>query len=307
MYISFVVPVLNEQGNVARLHAEIVEAAKALKKPFEVIFVNDGSTDATLAELKKLSPITIVDLRGNYGQTAALSAGIHQAKGEYLATLDGDGQNDPADVPAMLAMLIEKRKDVICGWRKNRQDSFSKRFISQGAKFLRGLFVQDGIHDSGCTLRVYRRECFDDLVLRGEMHRFIPALLRWRGFNLAEMSVHHRPRGTGQTKYTWKRTVKGFLDMFNLWFFHKFASRPFHLLGTVGAGTFGLGVVSLLALAVARVLGRISLSDSIWPLVAVFLVLFGFQMVVSGLIMDLIINSSEKKKYYAVKNIFTNG
>lgn len=306
MYISFVVPVMNEAGNVAKLHAEILATAKTFKKPFEIIFVNDGSTDDTLAELKQLSPITIVDLRGNYGQTAALAAGIHTATGTYLVTLDGDGQNDPADVPAMLTMLLDNKKDVVCGWRKDRQDSFSKRFISRGAEWLRRLFVQDGIRDSGCTLRVYRRACFDGLVLRGEMHRFIPALLRWRGFNLAEMPVHHRPRGTGQTKYTWKRMVKGFLDMFNLWFFHKFASRPFHLLGTVGGVTFAIGTIALVVLAIGRLLGTLSLSGSIWPLMAVFLILFGFQMVVSGLIMDLIINSSGKTKYYAVKDTFTN-
>lgn len=292
---------------MGKLHAEILKVAKSLKKPFEIIFVNDGSTDGTLTQLKKLSPITIVDLRGNYGQTAALDAGIRTATGEYLVTLDGDGQNDPADVPAMLKMLIDDKKDVVCGWRKNRQDSLSKRFISLGAKMLREFFVQDGIRDSGCTLRVYKRICFDDLVLRGEMHRFIPALLRWRGFNLAEMPVSHRPRGTGQTKYTWRRMVKGFLDMFNLWFFHKFSSRPFHLLGTVGGVTFGIGIVGLAILSIGRLLGRLSLSESIWPLMAVFLILFGFQMVVSGLIMDLIINSSEKRRYYAIREIITNG
>jgi hypothetical protein len=206
----------------------------------------------------------------------------------------------------MLRVLIDNKKDVVCGWRQDRRDSFSKKFISQGAKWLRGIFIQDGIHDSGCTLRVYKRECFEGVVLRGEMHRFIPALLRWRGFNLAEIPVNHRPRGTGNTKYTWKRMVKGFLDMFNLWFFHKFASRPFHLLGTVGAVTFGIGLASLAVLIIGRALGYLSLSGSIWPLMAVFLILFGFQMVVSGLIMDLIINSSEKRRYYAIKDVITN-
>lgn len=305
IYISFVVPVFNEAGNVAPLHQEIVAVGKKIGKPYEIIFVNDGSTDGTLQELKNLSPVTIVDLRGNYGQTAAMDAGIRQASGEFLVTLDGDGQNDPADVPAMLDVLITKQKDVVCGWRHSRKDSYSKRFISKGAKWLRGFFIQDGIHDSGCTLRVYRRECFDNLVLRGEMHRFIPALLRWRGFNLAEVQVNHRARGAGQTKYTWKRMIKGFLDMFNLWFFHKFQSRPLHLLGTIGGILFALGVVMLFFLAIGRLFFSFRLSDSIWPLIAIFSILFGFQMIVSGLIMDLIISSSVHQKYYAIKNIFT--
>lgn len=302
-YLSFVIPVFNEEGNVAKLHEEIVGVGKQLKKPFEVIFVNDGSSDNTLEVLKSLKPITIVDLRGNYGQTAALDAGIRQAQGEFLATLDGDGQNDPSDIPTMLEMLITKRKDVVCGWREKRNDSFSKRFISKGAKFLRSLFINDGIQDSGCTLRVYRRECFDNLVLRGEMHRFIPALLRWNGFNLDEMPVKHRARGTGQTKYTWKRVIKGFLDMFNLWFFHKFQSRPLHLLGTVGGGLFLLGSLLLFSLGIGRIFGLFSLSNSIWPLMAIFLILFGFQMVVSGLIMDLIIQSSQNERYYQLKQV----
>lgn len=303
MYISFVVPVYNEAGNVAKLHAEILKVAKSLKKPFEIIFVNDGSEDKTLAELKALSPITIVDLRGNYGQTAALDAGIRTATGEYLVTLDGDGQNDPADVPAMLEMLIKEKKDVVCGWRVNRQDGLEKRFISIGAKWLRGFFIKDGIRDSGCTLRVYRRECFDHVILRGEMHRFIPALLRWRGFNLTEMPVNHRVRNSGHTKYSWKRIIKGFLDMFNLWFFNKFASRPLHMLGVVGGLSFITGFVLLVWLGARRLLFHHALAGSIWPLISIFLILFGFQIVVSGLIMDLIITSSGKQKYYAIRNV----
>ncbi len=302
MHISFVIPVVNERENVAQLHAEIVAAAKKIGKTYEIIFVDDGSTDGTQKEIQKLKPVRLLEMRRNFGQTAALDAGIKAAQGEFLVTLDGDLQNDPADVPAMLKMLQDEQLDVVCGWRFQRHDSFTKRFISAGARKFRGILVEDGIHDSGCTLRVYKKEAFDDLDLRGEMHRFIPAILKWRGFKIGEMKVNHRPRIHGRTKYDMKRTVKGFLDMLSLWFFRKYANRPLHFLGAVGLGCFALGVALGGYLAVGRLLGWFGLSQSIWPLTAVFLVLFGMQMFVSGLIMDLVMTSSRAKNYFTKKN-----
>jgi glycosyltransferase involved in cell wall biosynthesis len=305
--LSFIVPVMNEAENIATLHAELVAAAlqitkKSAHSAFEIIFVDDGSTDNTVAELKKLSPITIIELRRNFGQTAALDAGIKAAKGEYLVTLDGDGQNDPGDVPALLNELIEKDVDVVCGWRAKRKDSSSKRFVSAGAKWLRSFLVNDGIHDSGCTLRVYRSECFEGLTLRGEMHRFIPALLKWRGYKVTEMPVNHRPRLHGVSKYSMSRTVKGFLDMLSLWFFRKYASRPLHFLGGLGLLSFAAGVALGSYLFVMRLFGLIALSDSIWPLAAVFLALFGIQMFVSGLLMEMQI-SNQPGEMYQVKRV----
>ena len=311
--ISFVIPVMNESENVAQLHAEIVSAAKKsiavlndsvkdVSKQVEIIFVDDGSTDTTVAELKKLSPITIIELRRNFGQTAALDAGIKAASGEYLVTLDGDGQNDPASVPDMFKKLLDEDVDVVCGWRAKRKDSSSKRFISAGARWLRSFLVSDGVHDSGCTLRVYRGDCFNGLTLRGEMHRFIPALLKWRGFKVREMPVNHRARLHGVSKYSMSRTVKGFLDMLALWFFRKYASRPLHFLGGLGLLAFLSGMFLFSFLFVMRLFGMISLSDSIWPLVAVFGMLFGIQMFVSGLLMDLVI-SNAKGEMYQVKRV----
>lgn len=300
MYISFVVPVLNEKESVAQLHSEMVAAAKKVGKSYEIIFVDDGSSDGTQKEIKKLKPVRLIEMRRNFGQTAALDAGIKAAEGEFLVTLDGDLQNDPADVPAMMEMLLQKDLDVVCGWRHHRRDDGLKRFISAGARKLRGALVEDGVHDSGCTLRVYRREAFHDLDLRGEMHRFIPAILKWRGFRIGEMKVNHRPRLHGHSKYNMKRTVKGFLDMLSLWFFRKYSSRPLHFLGAIGLGAVGLGGALGVYLAVGRLLGWFGLSQSIWPLAAVFLVLFGVQMFVSGLVMDLVI-TSDKSRHYFVK------
>lgn len=298
MYISFIVPVMNEKGNVQQLHKEIVAAGKKIGKSFEIIFVDDGSSDGTVSELHTLKPLTLIEFRRNFGQTAALDAGIKAAKGEFLVTLDGDLQNDPADVPEMLKKLLKEDLDVVCGWRQKRKDSASKRFISKGAKWLRSFLVNDGIHDSGCTLRVYRKECFEGVNLRGEMHRFIPAMLKWRGFRIGEMVVNHRARVHGKSKYNFKRTLKGFLDMLSLWFFQKYSARPLHFLGTIGLGLFTLGGLMGIWLIIARLFFGYTLSERIWPLTAVFLVLFGFQMFVSGLIMDLVIQTKETRNYW---------
>lgn len=298
IFLSFVVPVFNEADSLTQLHQELLVAAKSLQKPFEIIFIDDGSTDQTPSILAKLKPATVITLRKNFGQTAALDAGIKQASGRYVATLDGDLQNDPADIPKMLEKLEKDKLDFICGWRRHRQDSAWRRFVSWGARWLRSILVSDSINDSGCTLRVYKRECFENLTLRGEMHRFIPAILKWRGFLVGEVVVNHRPRLYGQTKYGVKRTVKGFLDMLSLWFFRKFSGRPLHFLGTLGL-IFAVAGASLLGyLTVGRLWYGMSLAQSIWPLVSVFLILFGVQLFVSGLIMDLILTSNKTRHYY---------
>lgn len=298
---------MNEAGNVKQLHAELVAAGKKIGKPFEIIFIDDGSTDKTVEELKNLKPVNIIEFRRNFGQSAALDAGIKASKGEYVATLDGDLQNDPADIPKMLKQLIEDDWDVVCGWRVKRKDSSSKRIISRGARWLRSFLVDDGIHDSGCTLRVYKQECFEDFNLRGEMHRFIPAMLKWRGFNITEMPVNHRARIYGQTKYNFKRTIKGFLDMLSIWFFRKYSARPLHFMGGIGLLTFFLGSMIGFILIIAKILFNYGLSDKIWPLASVFLLLFGVQLFISGLHMDYLMQSAGKTTYFVKNRNNSNG
>jgi glycosyltransferase involved in cell wall biosynthesis len=302
--ISVVVPVLNEEESVKTLFNETKAVLKKLKAKYEIIFVDDGSTDKTYVELLKLKPITVVRMRKNYGQASALDAGIKQAKGDLIVTLDGDGQNDPKDIPALIGQL-NKGYDAVCGWRYKRKDGFSKRYISMGAACLRRFLVNDGVKDSGCTLRVYKKECFDELDLYGEMHRMIPALLKWRGFVIGEIKVSHRSRLGGVSKYSWDRTIKGFLDMLYVWFWRKYSTRPQHLFGGLGLLLVVIGSVMGVALAYLRLFQGYLLSNRIWPMVSFFMVMIGVQLVVTGLLAASVVESSGRKKYFVkeVKNI----
>ena len=179
MELSVIIPAYNEKDNVGELHRGIVNSCKKLNKTFEVIFIDDGSDDGTYEALKACpAPIKIIRFRKNWGQTAALDAGIKMAKGDVIIMMDGDLQNDPTDIPQLLEKMEAEDLDVVSGWRKDRKDTFMKKFVSKGAKFLRDKLIRDGIHDSGCTLKAYKRECFDTIDLYGEMHRFIVAQLK---------------------------------------------------------------------------------------------------------------------------------
>lgn len=296
MKYSVVIPVKNEEGNVAELHARLVKALKKLGGDFEIIFVDDASTDSTNAVLNKLKPVTIIRLRRSYGQSSALDAGIAHATGQIIITMDGDLQNDPDDIENLLAKLDEGY-DVVCGWRKKRKDTFMKRFISRGAAYLRGFFVDDGVHDAGCTLRAYRKECFDDLELYGELHRMIPALLRWRGFSVTEIPVKHHNRVSGVSKYGYKRVIKGFLDMIYIWFWRKYDQRPLHFFGAAGIALFLAGAVLLTLMAYLRLVYGYPLSDKIWPMVAFFFMLIGLQLISTGLIAAKQVELSRSRRY----------
>ncbi len=309
MKFSIVVPVFDEVKNVAPLHAKIVAEMEKIGEPYEILFVDDASTDGTVEKCKTLSPLTLVTLRRNSGQSAAMDAGIKTAKGEFLVFLDGDGQNDPRDIEKMFALLQEKNLDMVCGWRKDRKDPFFKRFVSRGAFFLRQLLVKDGIHDSGCTLKIARREIFDGFDLMGEMHRFIPALLKIRGFSVGETVVSHHARQFGVTKYNWRRTFKGFLDMFAIVFWQKFVNRPMHFLGGVGFAFFALGAAaSLSALSQKIFLGQ-DLSETSLTMMALFFFFFGIHFFILGILFDIttkIFYASTKTRAYTVREIFEN-
>ena len=293
--VSIVVPVFNEEGNVAELHREIKEVCVQNQYEYEIIFIDDGSSDKTGDICKTLKPLKYIRMRRNSGQTAAMDAGIKAAKLDYIVTMDGDRQNDPNDIPGMLNFLIEKDYDVVSGWRKDRKDTFMKRFVSRGANLLRYLLVHDGIHDSGCSLKIYRRECFKGVNLYGEQHRFIPALLKIKGFTIGEIVVNHRARTAGRTKYNWHRTIKGFVDMISIWFWNKYATRPLHILGGFGILSlimgFGCGGWSVILFA----LGYKMSNNIIPPILTVFFIIIGLLMFVFGLMSEIMI-----KTYYGV-------
>ncbi len=306
--VSVVVPMFNEEENAKDLHKEIAAVCKKQGYIFEIIFIDDGSTDNTMNICKKLKPLSYIRLRKNFGQTAAMDTGIKHAQYDYIITMDGDRQNDPGDIPALIDYLEKENLDVVSGWRKSRKDTFMKRFISKGAHFLRNFLINDGIHDSGCSLKIYRKECFRNVTLYGEMHRFIPALLIIRGFKIGEMVVNHRPRSAGVTKYNWTRTIKGFIDMLAIWFWKKYALRPLHLLGGFGL-LFSMAGVVFAGLTVRDFIRGMSLSDTALPILTMFLLITGIQLFISGLLADIIIKSyheTTNDEPYSIKEITVN-
>lgn len=306
--VSIIIPLYNEEGNVAELHKEIKEVCIKNNYTYEIILVDDGSSDKTAEIAKQLSPVKYIGLRKNFGQTAAMDAGIKHAVYEYIITMDGDRQNDPNDIPALIEYLEKNNYDIVSGWRKNRKDNFFKKFVSRGANLLRSIIVQDGIHDSGCSLKIYKKECFNHLTLYGEMHRFIPAILKTKGFKVGEIVVNHKPRIAGRTKYSWKRTIKGFLDMLIVWYWNKYLARPLHLMGTLGLLFLTLGIISSIKTVHLFVTGQ-SLSDTVFPLLSAFLLITGVQFFISGLMIDILTKNyfeSTGTVVYSIKEITDN-
>jgi hypothetical protein len=222
--------------------------------------------------------------------------------------MDGDNQNDPGDIPRLVAYALDNDLDIVSGWRKNRKDSFMKRFFSRTANLLRSVIVRDGIHDSGCSLKIYKRECFEQIALYGEMHRFIPALCKIKGFTVGEIAVNHRARASGVTKYNYRRAFKGFIDMISLWFWGKFASRPLHLFGFLGLLTGGAAFVCGLV-SVVLYIQRGKISDTGWLVVTMLFFLSGLQMFIFGLLADIaskIYRETTRDKAYSIKAIVEN-
>ena len=307
--LSVVIPVYNEEKNVSKLYQELFLVLGKLNEQYEIIFVNDGSVDGTLEELKKLPKIKIISFTRNFGQTPAFDAGFKAAKGEVVITMDGDLQNDPADIPEMLRVLRDGKNDAVCGWRQPRSDSGSKIFVSFTARILRRILLGDKLHDAGCSLRVYRKECLDGLDLYSEMHRFIPSILAARGYKVIEIKTHHRPRVSGRTKYNWIRGVRGLTDMAVVWFWQKYQSRPIHLFGGGGLFMFFIGFVMAAYFFVIRVFFDVPLAGRILPIIPIFLMLFGVQLFVTGLLADIAIRNYyvvSKKQNYIVREIAEN-
>ncbi len=288
VHVSAVIPVYDERDNVDLACERVVQALEPLVRPFEVIFVDDGSTDGTFERLDALAMadtrIKVVRLRRNFGQTAALQAGIHHATGEVIVTLDGDLQNDPADIPAMLEKLDEGY-DVVYGWRKNRQDRWlTRRLPSQVANWLIARVTGFPAHDLGCALKAIRRSIAEELELYGEMHRFIAILAHWQGARCFEMVTRHHARRHGKAKYGLGRTVRVVLDLFTVNFMLRWFASPMKLFGMIGLAFGGLAGVSGLATLAMKLAGGIDMTGNPLLLLTVFSVMSATQFLSLGLL-----------------------
>jgi glycosyltransferase involved in cell wall biosynthesis len=307
--VSVVIPVFDEAENVADLHRELTASLQAGGRPYEVLFVDDGSRDDTLARLVAIEAadprVRVLRLRRNFGQTAAFSAGFDHARGDVVVTSDGDLQNDPADIPRLLARLDEGY-DMVCGWRRARHDAASKKVPSWFANRLISWATGVRLHDYGCSLKAMRVEVVRGMKLYGEMHRFIPAVASWMGVSVAEMEVNHRPRTRGRSKYGLGRTLRVLLDLFTVKFLLEFGTRPSHLFGKWGiaSGALGLAIVTYLTY-VKFYLGE-SIGGRPLLLAGMGLVLFGVQLICTGLLAEMLVriyHESQGKPTYVVKEI----
>ena len=308
--ISIVIPIYNEEGNLKELHTKLTKVLPAITETYEIIFVDDCSTDNSFGILKEINKedkkVKVIKFRRNFGQSAAISAGFDYSKGDVIITMDGDLQNDPTDIPKLLEKLEKEDYDVVCGWRFDRADSMLKKAFSRLANRLRRRFTAEDIHDSGCTLRAYNKECLGDLELYGEMHRYIPALLLWKGYKIGEVKVRHHKRMHGKTKYSWKRVVKGFLDLTVVIFWQKFSARPIHIFGGLGLALSIVGGIVGLYLVILRLFFGMGLTDRPLFIVAIFTVIVGVQFIVTGVLADIMLKvyyGQKERKHYLVEAV----
>jgi glycosyltransferase involved in cell wall biosynthesis len=295
--ISVVVPVHDEERTVALLFEELQAALEPLDRPWEVIFVDDGSVDGTFAALTRLhsqhEEVRVVRLRRNFGKAAALQAGFIQSRGEVVVTIDGDLQDDPAEIPRLLAKL-EEGFDLVSGWKTRRQDSWRRRWLSKIFNFTASRMSGLHLHDMNCGFKAYRSEVVKGLRLYGELHRFIPVLAHYRGYRIAELPVNHRPRNHGRSRYGVERYLRGFFDLLSVSFLGRYGHRPLHLFGGLGLllGLSGTGI--LLYLTGVKIAGE-AIGKRPLLILGVLLVVVGIQLFSLGLLSEMIISHHEER------------
>ena len=313
MKLSLIVPVYNEEESLPLLFEAIRQALEPLPHTWEVIFVDDGSWDGSLAALKAFvqkdsAHVRVVVLRRNFGQTAAIAAGIDHALGEIIILLDADLQNDPADISMMLAKLDEGY-DVVSGYRKDRKDTFTTRILpSRIANWLISVVTGVRLHDYGCTLKAYHRDVLSGFRLYGEMHRFIPVYAHAAGARIAEVPVRHHPRKYGKANYGLERTVKVLLDLFTVKFLLSYAAKPIYLFGGTGIGLMLISTLTLVTLMIRRVFFNISVLASPFFQMSVMFFILGFQSILMGLIAELLVRTyheSQHKPTYTVREVIS--
>lgn len=299
-YLSFVIPAKNEQGSVEILYEEIITALKKIKKSYEIIFVDDGSTDATFSVLKKLarkdSNIKIIKLRGNFGKSIALQVGFDKAQGEIIFTLDADLQDNPKEIPIFLTKISEGY-DLISGWKKIRNDPWTKVIPSRILNFVTRALTGTNLHDINCGFKAYRKEVIKNINIYGELHRFIPIIASKQNFRVGEIVVDHRRRRFGRSKFGWDRNIKGLLDLLTTIFITGYQRRPGHFFGTLGLISFFIGFLIGLYITYLRVTtGSIQFRHPLLFL-GMLLMIIGVQLVATGLLAEMIIFSKEKPNF----------
>lgn len=307
--ISVVIPVYNEEENIPVLHEKLRSVLDRLGDDFEIIYVDDGSTDRTLEILEDLQKndrhVVVLSLRRNFGQTAAFAAGFDFARGDVIITMDADLQNDPEDIPRLLELI--KDYDLVSGWRKERKDPFfSRRLPSIIANWLISKVTGVRLHDYGCSLKAYRKDIVKNLRLYGEMHRFIPAVASWYGVKIAEVPVKHHPRFKGRSKYGISRTFKVLLDLVTVKFLQSFSTKPIQFFGSMGLLSSLLGFFILLYLTALKFLKGAAIGGRPLLILGVLLVVVGVQFIGMGLLGEMIVrvyHESQRKPIYVLKKI----
>ncbi len=308
--LSVVIPIKNEADSLPELYGEFRRALESFGRAFELLFIEDGSTDRSfevLVGIQAADPrVRVIRFRKNFGQTAGFAAGFAMARGRYIVTSDGDLQNDPADIPAMVARL-EEGFDIVCGWRKDRKDPFiSRRLPSIVANRLISVATGVHLHDYGCSLKVFRAEVVKPLKLYGEMHRFLPAIASWMGVSIAEVVVNHRARRFGKSKYGISRTVRVLLDLMTVKFLLSYSTRPLQMFGAIGLLTGGAGFLITSYLAYLRLFGNQSISNRPLLLLGILLIFTGVQLITLGLLAELqarTYHESQDKPVYAIREV----
>jgi len=313
MTISVVIPLYNEEENVQELHCRLKIVLDTLGTEYEVLFIDDGSTDNTLKFLQEIqagdSNVIVLSLRRNFGQTAAFAAGFDYSRGDIIITMDGDLQNDPNDIPRLLEQM--KDNDLVSGWRKNRKDPFlSRRLPSIMANWLISKVTGVNLHDYGCSLKAYKRDVIKNLKLYGEMHRFIPAVASWYGVRIAEVETEHHPRMRGKSKYGISRTMRVVLDLITVKFLQSFSTKPLQFFGPIGLASGMLGFLISAYLTIEKFTAGKDIGSRPLLLLGSLLIIVGIQFIGMGLLGEMMVrvyHETQKKPIYVIKKVIGPG